>query len=212
MRARMFKSLAFAVAGAAAVVSAGCSNQYLDDQGRAPMQIVINALEGSPGDSNAFGSTLASDVITRVRENDPTSCTIWGDAGRVTMSLVSKNQSEFASSPSPLNSVTITRYRVEYLRSDRANGAPGAVEGLDVPYAFESGVSFTVATGGTTQGGFTLVRNIAKSEAPLSALRNNSVLIDTIARVTFWGRDQSGNEVVASGHIGVTFGDFGSSC
>jgi hypothetical protein len=172
------------------------------------MQIVINALEGSAGETTAFGTTLASDVITRVRENDPTSCTIWGDSGRVTMSLISKNQSEFASTPTPLNSVTITRYRVEYLRSDRSKAEPG----LDVPYAFESGLTFTVATGGTTQGGFTLVRNTAKFEAPLIALRNNSVLIDTIARVTFWGRDQSGNEVVASGDIGVTFGDFGSSC
>jgi hypothetical protein len=207
VRARIFKSLAFAVAGAAAIVTAGCG-EYLGDQGRAPMQIVVNALEGAAGDSNAFGTTLASDVITMVRQNDPGSCTMWGDTGRVTLSLINKNQGESASSPTPLNQVTITRYRVEYLRSDR----PSAVQGVDVPFAFESGLTFTVATAGTTQGAFTLVRNTAKLEAPLLALRNNTVLIQTIARVTFWGRDQAGNEVVATGDIGVTFGDFGSAC
>ena len=205
MRARMFKTLAFGVVGAAVIASAGCGD-YLMDQGRAPMQVVIQSLEASPGDTGSFGSALASDVITMVRNNDPSSCTVWGDEGRVTLALIAKNPT--GSSPTPLNSVTITRYRVEYIRSDR----PGAVQGVDVPYAFESGISFTIPPDGTVSGGFVLVRNTAKLEAPLVALRNNSVLLQTIARVTFWGRDQAGNEVVVSGDIGVTFGDFGSAC
>jgi hypothetical protein len=34
-------------------------------------------------------------------------------------------------------------------------------------------------------------------------------IITTIAEVTFWGRDQNGNEVTVSGNITVNFGDFG---
>ena len=56
---------------------------------------------------------------------------------------------------------------------------------------------------------FELVRIIAKQEAPLRALQANGVLITTIAEVSFYGRDQAGNEVTAVGSIGVTFGNFG---
>jgi hypothetical protein len=205
VRSRMFKSLAVAVAGAAAITTAGCG-EYLRDQGRAPMQVVISSLLGAPGDDGDFSTAFASDVITMTEDDDPSSCTIFGDSGEVTIQLIAKNPT--GSAPTPLNSVTFTKYRVEYLRSDR----PGAVQGVDVPYAFESGVTFTIPPGGSGTFGFTLVRNTAKLEAPLMALRNNSVLIQTIARVTFWGRDQAGNEVMASGDIGVTFGDFGSAC
>jgi hypothetical protein len=205
VRSRMFKSWAVAVAGAAAITSAGCG-EYLRDQGRAPMQVVILSLEGASGNDGEFGTAFASDVITMVRQNDPSSCTVWGDSGEVTIQLIAKNPTGPA--PTPLNSVTFTRYRVEYLRSDR----PNAVQGVDVPYAFESGVTFTVPSTGSGTFGFTLVRNTAKLEAPLMALRNNSVLIHAIARVTFWGRDQAGNEVMSTGDIGVTFGDFGSAC
>ena len=208
MSARMFKSLAFAVAGAAAIIAAGCG-EYLGDQGRAPVQVVITALEGAPGDSDEYGTTLASDVLTKEDGGggEADSCFVRGDGGQVTMSLVAKNQTA-GSGPTPLNQITITRYRVEYLRSDR----PGAVQGVDVPFAFESGVTFTIPTDGTASAGFTLVRNTAKSEAPLMALRRNGLLIQTVARVTFWGRDQSGNEVAVSGDIGITFGDFGDYC
>ena len=50
---------------------------------------------------------------------------------------------------------------------------------------------------------FTLVRNIAKDEAPLQALTVNGVIISTIAEVTFYGHDQTGREVSAVGeHLG----------
>jgi hypothetical protein len=49
---------------------------------------------------------------------------------------------------------------------------------------------------------------VAKLEAPLGALAQSLVIISTIADVTFFGRDQAGNEVSATGSIGVQFGDF----
>jgi hypothetical protein len=76
-----------------------------------------------------------------------------------------------------------------------------------VPYAFDS--AFTVTVGeSTTTAGFTLVRHQAKAEAPLAALARSALIISTIARVTFYGHDQTGREVIATGQIGVSFGDF----
>jgi hypothetical protein len=92
---------------------------------------------------------------------------------------------------------------VVYRRADGRN-----TPGVDVPFSFDSGVTVTVdRDGGST--GFQLVRNSAKQEAPLRALVANPDIISTIAEVTFYGRDQAGNDVSATGLIGVDFGNFG---
>jgi hypothetical protein len=67
-----------------------------------------------------------------------------------------------------------------------------------------------VAPGTTATQSFELIRHLAKEDAPLRALASNvAVTIATIADVTFFGRDQTGNELSATGSIGVIFGDFG---
>ena len=50
--------------------------------------------------------------------------------------------------------------------------------------------------------------NDAKREAPLRQLRASSTVLSTIADVTFYGRDQAGNDVIATGSLGINFGDF----
>ena len=204
MRARTFKPLALAVVGAATIATAGCGD-YVTDQGRAPMQVVINSLTADKGSTNS--TILLSDVIERLREQDPASCTVLNDTGSVNMSLIAKNPTS-QSGPTPLNSVTITRYRVEYFRTDR----PNAVQGVDVPYAWDSGVTLTIPAGGTASAGINLVRHVAKSEPPLANLYHSNVMLYMVVRVTVYGRDQAGNEVVASADIDGTFGDFGPSC
>jgi hypothetical protein len=78
-----------------------------------------------------------------------------------------------------------------------------------VPHAFDSAFTVTVPADGTASAGFDLVRNVAKQEAPLATLRAGETFISTIAEVTFYGRDQAGNEVVATGNITVSFSDWG---
>ena len=58
---------------------------------------------------------------------------------------------------------------------------------------------------------FELVRHQAKLEPPLKNLAGFGGLgfISTIAEVTFYGRDQNGNEVTVTGNLDVQFGDFG---
>jgi hypothetical protein len=50
---------------------------------------------------------------------------------------------------------------------------------------------------------------VAKLEAPLRALVASAVSISTVAEVTFYGRDQAGNDVSVTGFIEITFGNFG---
>ena len=96
----------------------------------------------------------------------------------------------------------MTRYRVRYIRSDGRN-----TEGVDVPYAFDGAVSGTVQA--PLELVFTLVRAQAKAEAPLAALLTNFNVLNTLAEITFYGRDQTGREVSVVGMIGVSFADWG---
>ena len=59
--------------------------------------------------------------------------------------------------------------------------------------------------------GFELIRHNMKQEPPLSNLAygGGANQINTIAEVTFYGRDQSGNELSVTGTISVNFADFG---
>jgi len=81
-----------------------------------------------------------------------------------------------------------------------------------VPYSFDGGVTFTV-TESPSSAVFVLVRAQAKLEPPLISLRGagGQIAISTIAQVTFYGRDQVGNDVSVSGSIGVNFADWGDS-
>ena len=46
-------------------------------------------------------------------------------------------------------------------------------------------------------------------ESPLVELGSNAAIITTIAEVTFYGRDQVGNDVTVSGTMQIDFGNFG---
>jgi hypothetical protein len=171
------------------------------------VQLTIMSLAASSGATpDEFGASLHSDVLTNVEQTvngqTVTVPTIFNDNGTAAFSLVMKDQGTPAS-PAVLNAVTITRYRVVYRRTDGRN-----TPGVDVPFPFDSGVTVTIGSdGGST--GFQLVRTSAKQEAPLRSLVNNPDIISTIADVTFYGRDQAGNDISATGSIGVEFGNFG---
>jgi hypothetical protein len=57
--------------------------------------------------------------------------------------------------------------------------------------------------------GFELVRHTAKEDGPLKALQASGQIVNTIADVTFYGKDQGGKSVQIVGSIGINFGDFG---
>ena len=205
----MFKSWRVAAAIAVVVASAGCGHMATDS--RSPVQLGIASLSAASGATpDEFGATLASDVVTNVKKTvdgqQVDVPTIFGDPGTAAFALVLKDPGTNPSSPAsptPLNAITITRYRVVYRRTDGHN-----TPGVDVPFPFDSASTVTVGADGASTG-FQLVRTSAKQEAPLRALVFNPDIISTIADVTFYGRDQAGNDVSATGSIGVDFGNFG---
>jgi hypothetical protein len=183
-----------------AAVSASCGD--LQRQGQSASYLLIGALQGAPGsDPSTFGGTLPSDVITVV-DGTPT---VFNDLGQIAVTVALKDPGTATSptTPTTANSITIDRYHVQYIRTDGRN-----TQGVDVPYAFDGGMTLTVGASLVT-GTFTIVRHIAKSEAPLKALAVNGVIISTIAKVTFYGHDQSGREVSAVAHISIDFANFG---
>src|SRR5262249_41658617 len=204
---RIVIHLAGLVFAAAAATSCGDAVR----QGSSPVYLVIDSLQGIRGGATAGrpSSSLISDVVTNVTQPPPCSTekpcpTIFADAGSVTLRAPLKDIGNGTLAPTTNNEITITQYHVEYIRADGRN-----VQGVDVPYAFDGGVTGTVPAGGTLTLGFTLVRNVAKQEAPLADLRTGSNTISTVARVTFYGSDRVGNNVNVTGQIDVVFGNFG---
>jgi len=181
--------------------------------GRGPAFLIIDRLEAASGaQPDAFGSVLFSDVQTLIDTtvNGQTIRvpTIFSDSGRATFRLALKNPGSVTGplGPSTLNEITVTRYRVRFSRADGRN-----TPGVDVPFGFDGAVTVTVPAGGSATVGFDIVRHTNKEEPPLSNMRfsGGANIISTIAEVTFYGRDQVGNEVMATGNMTVNFGDFG---
>ena len=191
----------------AAFVAASVSCGDVVRQGHSPVLLVINSLQAAQGSKPAsFFSGLNSDVITNVTSPAPctasTPCpTIFNDLGQVVLAVVMK---DISVTPSSNNQVTISRYHVEFVRSDGRN-----VQGVDVPFAFDGATSATIAAGATSTIGFELVRFLAKQESPLVQLVQNPIEIATVANITFYGTDIVGNQVSIMGSITVDFANFG---
>jgi hypothetical protein len=172
----------------------------LTTQGTGSSYLTITKLEAASGaDPGKFGGTLDSDVITT--KDGATG--IYGDLGKITLKLGLKDPGSSGSpnSPTANNFITVNRYRVEYRRTDGRN-----TQGVDVPYAFDSAATGTVAD--ELEIGFLIVRQQAKEEAPLMALATSNLIFSTIATVTFYGHDQTGREVSVSGNIGIGFANY----
>ena len=193
-----------------AVIALGAAATSCGDvvrNGRAPSYLVIDSLLGIKGGGTAGTpkSSLTSDVIV----TSPAPCTVaspcvFGDSGQASMHIALKDSGTptAPASPTEVNAITITRYRVDYFRADGRN-----TPGVDVPYGFDGAVTATVPP--TATFGFQLVRVVAKEESPLAQLKNSTSVITVLARVTFYGHDQAGNEVNVTGSIQIDFGNFG---
>jgi hypothetical protein len=217
MSIRFFKSnaLRWLAAVACAAPVTGCGSDLLRT-GRSPVMLVITQIEGAAGhEPEEFVGNLMSDVqvlidqtVNGVEVKVPT---IFNDIVRIQLEAIQKDQSGVLNPvtgtvTSPLNNVTITRYRVNYRRTDGRN-----TPGVDVPFGFDGAVTTTIPAGGSGEVLFDIVRHQAKLDPPLRNLVGFKGLgfIHTIADITLWGRDQNGNEVTVSGSIDVQFSDFG---
>ena len=176
-----------------------CINQNITASRSSSILLIerIGAARGGTND-DPIPTLLQSDVLTRG--------SVFEDIGRVTTRVALKDPgtAENPTSPTSANFITVTRYRVVYRRSDGRNTA-----GVDVPFPIDGAITFTTVSGIQTAE-FVLVRASAKLEPPLRALvdAGGALVINTMAEVTFFGQDQTGAEIVASGTIGINFADW----
>lgn len=208
----MVRFTRFLAVVAIAATTVSCGARVGTGGGRGSSFLVIDSLQGIRGavTPGTPSSTLISDVITNVITPAPCTAaspcpTVFGDSGQAAMHVVMKDAGSAApTTPTPLQDITITRYRVEYSRADGRN-----TPGVDVPHSFDGFVTVTVTPGGTSFG-FSLVRVQAKDEPPLVLLKNPlSGIITGFATVTFYGADQTGAEASMTGTIEIHFGNFG---
>jgi hypothetical protein len=101
--------------------------------------------------------------------------------------------------------IMLDRYTVSYSRSDGRNSP-----GVDVPYPFEGSLSTLIPVGGTTTVSFVIVREVAKLEPPLSRLLDGGaeVVLETTAKIVFFGHDLANNQITATGYITVFFANY----
>jgi hypothetical protein len=198
--------------GLTSLIAASVSCGDASRSGSSPVYLVIDSLLGSRGGTTVGTPTspLLSDVITNVTSPLPcapaTPCpTVFDDPGTVSLRAPLKDIGVSGTlTPTSNNEVTINRFHVEYIRADGRN-----TPGVDVPYGFDGAVTGTIAANSTRSFTFELVRHVAKQESPLVQLVASANIITTIARVTFYGQDRTGNAVSVTGQIQVNFGNFG---
>jgi hypothetical protein len=196
---------------AAGLVAASVSCGSVARQGRGGSFIVIDSLQGVRGAASPAPAApvLLSDVITNVIAPAPCTATapcptVFNDVGVASMRILMKDAGSVTpTTPTAINDITLSRYRVEYTRADGRN-----TPGVDVPFPFDGIITVTV-TSAPTIVGFDLVRHQAKEESPLVQLISSPMIVTGLAKVTFWGRDQAGNEVTVVGNIQINFGNFG---
>jgi hypothetical protein len=186
------RTVALTVMSGLAVLGLGCSDTVR--QGRGASYLIIDSIQASQGNDTTLSGQLSSDVITKG--------IVYEDLGTATLSLAMKDVGVTA--PTSNNFITVTRYHVSYRRADGRN-----VPGVDVPYPFDGAATATVSDQSSVV--FVLVRVQAKLEPPLANLvgGGGAQAITTLADVTFYGKDQAGNDVQVTGSIGVNFADWG---
>jgi len=181
-----------------AIGSASCSSMVRGSESNS--YLIIDALLAQAGGAEGEGeNTLQSDVVTGGG--------VIEDTGTVSFRLALKDPGSptVPNVATTNNFITVNRYRIEYVRADGRN-----TPGVDVPFPWDGAFTVTVRAEGTAEANFVMVRIQAKREPPLTSLRGcgGTCAITAIAKITFFGHDQTGRAVQVSGNIQVDFADW----
>lgn len=163
--------------------------------------LVVESIMGSDIDG-IDADFLQSDVVLT---DSVTRAQSWrADSANVTLSASTLDPDPLFGT-SQYNDIQVTRYVVTYIRSDGKN-----IQGLDVPYSFEGGLSVLVRIGQLANVGFVIVREVAKQEAPLLSLyqANQGDVLNVTARVDFYGHDLANKKVKATGFLPIYFANY----
>ena len=187
-----------------------CTGLDLVGQNETGLIMEISRIAGiGSGDS---GDVLFSDVAPVIDNDD----------AQVTVNIFRKNPN--VNSTSALEHVRLVRYEVRYTRSDGRN-----VEGVDVPFRITGPLNARLHTPTgiaeiDTTVTINVVRQQAKAEPPLRNLAgvfnqrtpsgglpfsfSGAGILTTIAEITIHGETLTGEGLVASANMQVTFADF----
>lgn len=171
------------------------------DESKSDSMLVVVSVTGLDLEQNEV-EYLQSDVISYSADSQQYYVT--GDAAKVTLTAKLLNPSTTVEA-SLYNSIQVTRYTVQYIRSDGKS-----VEGVDVPYSFEGAISANIEIDASVEASFIVVREVAKQESPLVDLieaRDEGVL-EVVAKIDFYGHDMTNNKVKATGYLTIFFANY----
>ncbi|MHB8095375.1 MAG: hypothetical protein ACYDH0_10600 [Candidatus Aminicenantales bacterium] len=192
----------FVILAALPVVLLFTACNPLENDSRSSSFIVVENITGTTSSGTAV-NFLESDVV----KVDATSgaATVYSDTAAVTLKASLLDPSS-AATVSQYNDVLLDRYVVSYTRTDGKNR-----QGTDVPYSFEASLSRSLKIGASTTFAIIVVRDVSKLEPPLVDLviqgRAEGV-IETTAKIEFYGHDVSERTVMATGYLTVRFSNF----
>ena len=172
----------------------------IEDESKSDTMLVVISVTGLDLEKNEV-NYLQSDVISYSADSQQYYVT--ADAAKVTLTAKLVNPSE--TEVSHYNSIQVTRYTVQYIRSDGKT-----VEGVEVPYSFEGAISANIEIDASVEASFIVVREVAKQESPLVDLieaRDEGVL-EVVAKIDFYGHDMTNNKVKATGYLTIFFANF----
>ncbi len=197
---RRISGLRTAVLAAAALVLAACNP--LENNTGSNSMLMIEALTGLNMEGQEV-NFCQSDVLYVDPQTGATS--IVADIAKATLSADLLNPDPVMGT-SQYNDVELFKFAVTYRRADGQN-----TPGVDVPYAFEEGMSGIIRIGQRASFSFIIVREAAKQEPPLINLitpTNRGETLQVTARIDFYGRDLAGHMVKATGYLPITFANF----
>jgi hypothetical protein len=171
------------------------------DESKSDSMLVVVSVTGLDLEQNEV-NYLQSDVISYSADSQQYYVT--GDAAKATLTAKLLDPSTTVEA-SNYNSIQLTRYTVQYIRSDGKS-----VEGVDVPYSFEGAISANIEIDDSVEASFIVVREVAKQESPLVDLieaRGEGVL-EVVARIDFYGHDMTNNKVKATGYLTIFFANY----
>jgi len=174
----------------------------LENDSRSSSFIVVENITGSTSTGTAV-NFLESDVV----KVDAVSGagTVYSDTAAVTL-IANLMDPSSAATASFYNDILLDRYVVSYSRTDGNNR-----QGTDVPYSFEASLSRSLKIGASTTFSIVVVRDVSKLEPPLVDLviqgRAQGV-IETTAKIEFYGRDVANRAVTATGYLSIRFANF----
>jgi hypothetical protein len=181
----------------AVLLLGSCNAVENDSTSGSRLQIV--SLTGNDIQGKAGSATAYSDVITNG--------SIFDDPAVAEVEAQPLDPTLGATDVTPYMDVLVDQIDVEFRRTDGRN-----TEGVDVPYHFTQPMSIKVPITESVSIPFTLVRHVAKLEAPLFALRdavNQGKVLQLVAVVTIHGTDGAGKRVApVTGYLSVWCSDF----